>query len=67
MKIFGIGTDIVEVKRIKKSLKKKSFNSRLFHKNEILKCKNNKKSLGNIMQNLDYLSKFADYTRIISV
>ena len=44
MRIFGIGTDIVEVKRIKKSLKKKSFKSRLFHKNEILKCKNNKNS-----------------------
>lgn len=44
MKIFGIGTDIVEVKRIKKSLKKKSFVSRLFQKNEILKCKNNKNS-----------------------
>tara|TARA_Y100000768_G_scaffold229039_1_gene172927 strand:+ start:68 stop:451 length:384 start_codon:yes stop_codon:yes gene_type:complete len=44
MKIFGIGTDIIEVKRIKKSLKKKSFISRLFNKNEILKCKNNKNS-----------------------
>tara|TARA_B100000674_G_C37494519_1_gene757493 strand:- start:251 stop:634 length:384 start_codon:yes stop_codon:yes gene_type:complete len=41
MKIFGIGTDIIEVKRIKKFLKKKSFISRLFNKNEILKCKNN--------------------------
>ena len=44
MKIFGIGTDIIEVKRIKKSLKNKSFVSRLFNENEILKCKKNKNS-----------------------
>ena len=39
MKIFGIGTDIVKISRIKKSIKKKSFIIRLFNKNEILKCK----------------------------
>ena len=39
MKIFGIGTDIIEVNRIKKSLKSEIFLSRLFNKNEILKCK----------------------------
>lgn len=39
MKIFGIGTDIVDVNRIKKSIKKKSFLSRLYNKEEISKCK----------------------------
>ena len=39
MKIFGIGTDIVKVNRIKKFLKNNSFCLRIFHKNEILKCK----------------------------
>ena len=38
MKIFGIGTDIVETKRLKQLIKKKAFVSRLFNKNEILKC-----------------------------
>tara|TARA_Y100000813_G_C24030986_1_gene289810 strand:- start:261 stop:644 length:384 start_codon:yes stop_codon:yes gene_type:complete len=38
MKIFGIGTDIVEVRRIKQSIKKKTFISRLYNKEEILKC-----------------------------
>ena len=39
MKIFGIGTDIVKVNRISKSIKSKSFVSRLFNKEEIIKCK----------------------------
>jgi holo-[acyl-carrier protein] synthase len=39
MSIFGIGTDIVSVERIKKSLKKKSFINRIFNEKEILKCK----------------------------
>ena len=39
MKIFGIGTDIVEIKRIKNSLQKKSFIKRLFDKKEIDNCK----------------------------
>ena len=38
MKIYGIGTDIVSVDRIKKSLKKKSVLKRLFCKEEISKC-----------------------------
>ena len=38
MKIFGIGTDIVKVNRISKSIKSKSFVSRLFNKDEISKC-----------------------------
>ena len=39
MKIHGIGTDIVKIKRIKDFVKKKSFINRLFNKKEILKCK----------------------------
>tara|TARA_Y100001970_G_C14141123_1_gene807151 strand:- start:215 stop:598 length:384 start_codon:yes stop_codon:yes gene_type:complete len=45
MKLFGVGTDIVGVKRIKKSLKKKQFLSRIFNKEEIIKCKRIKKKL----------------------
>ena len=44
MKIFGIGTDIVKVDRIKKLINKKSFLNRLFNKYEILKCKKKKYS-----------------------
>jgi holo-[acyl-carrier protein] synthase len=38
MKIYGIGTDIVSVDRIKKSLKSKSFLNRIFCKEEVTKC-----------------------------
>ena len=43
MKLFGIGTDIVDIERIKRSLKKKSFIKRLFSQEEIAKCKKTKK------------------------
>ena len=39
MNIFGIGTDIVSVDRIKKSIKNKNFLKRVFNEKEILKCK----------------------------
>ena len=39
MNIFDIGTDIVSVDRIKKSLKNKRFLRRVFNDKEILKCK----------------------------
>ncbi len=39
MIIFGIGTDIVSVDRIKNLLKNKNFINRIFNKKEILKCK----------------------------
>tara|TARA_Y200000002_G_scaffold372628_1_gene370668 strand:+ start:148 stop:531 length:384 start_codon:yes stop_codon:yes gene_type:complete len=39
MIIFGIGTDIVSVDRIKKSLKNRTFLKRVFNEKEILKCK----------------------------
>ena len=40
MKIFGIGTDIVNIKRMQKLLKKNSnnFKNRIFSKNEIVYC-----------------------------
>ena len=39
MSIFGIGTDIGDVDRIKNSLKNKDFINRIFNEKEILKCK----------------------------
>ena len=39
MSIYGIGTDIVSIKRIKSSLTKKNFINRIFDKQEVLKCK----------------------------
>tara|TARA_B100001057_G_scaffold457376_1_gene505609 strand:+ start:75 stop:458 length:384 start_codon:yes stop_codon:yes gene_type:complete len=39
MSIYGIGTDIVSIKRIKVSLKNKNFIKRIFNKKEVLKCK----------------------------
>ena len=39
MKIFGIGTDIVSVVRIKKSIKNKRFVSKVYNVKEISKCK----------------------------
>ena len=44
MKIFGIGTDIANINRIKKSIKNKIFIKRLFNENEIKKCQNQKNS-----------------------
>jgi holo-[acyl-carrier protein] synthase len=40
MNIFGIGTDIANINRIKKSLKNKSFIKRIFNSTEIEKCNN---------------------------
>ena len=45
MNIFGIGTDIVSVDRIKNSLKNKNFINRIFNEKEILKCKKIKTSI----------------------
>ena len=46
MKIFGIGTDIVNIKRIDYSLKKHgfSFKNKIFSKKEISYCENKKNS-----------------------
>ena len=46
MKIFGIGTDIVNIKRIEHSLKKygSSFKNRIFSKKEISYCEKKKNS-----------------------
>ena len=38
MNIYGIGTDIVSVKRIKTSLKKRNFIKRIYNEQEVLKC-----------------------------
>ena len=38
MKIYGIGTDLSNINRIKKNLKNKNFISRIFNKDEIKKC-----------------------------
>ena len=44
MKIFGIGTDIVNIKRMKKALKNKNsnFKKKIFSKNEIIYCEKKK-------------------------
>ena len=44
MKIFGIGTDIVNIKRMEKSIKKNgnNFKKKIFSKNEILYCEKKK-------------------------
>ena len=42
MKIYGIGTDIANIKRIEKSLIKKNFIYRIFNKVEVKKCNNQK-------------------------
>ena len=45
MNIYGIGTDIVSVDRIKDSLKNKKFINRIFNEKEILKCKKTNNSI----------------------
>ena len=46
MKIFGIGTDIVNIKRMSKTLKSKNnnFKKKIFSKNEIIYCERKKNS-----------------------
>ena len=44
MNIFGIGTDIISIDRLSKSLKSKNFIKRIFNEKEILKCKKTNKS-----------------------
>ena len=39
MSIYGIGTDIVSIKRIKSSIKNKNFIERIYNYQEVLKCK----------------------------
>ena len=47
MKIFGIGTDIVNIKRMEKSLKRygSRFKNNIFSKNEIIYCEKKKDSV----------------------
>ena len=42
MKLYGIGTDIIKVDRIKKLIKKSNLKKRLFNLNEIKKCEKTK-------------------------
>ena len=44
MRLYGVGTDIIRVKRLNKSLKKKLFLSRIFSEKEITKCKRTKRN-----------------------
>ena len=44
MKIYVVGTDIVKIKRIKESIKKESFITRIFNDVEISKCNKTIKS-----------------------
>ncbi len=53
MKIFGIGTDIANINRVKKSIKNKNFIKRLFNENEIKRC-SKQKNLANC-----YAKRFA--------
>ena len=45
MSIFGIGTDIISVDRVKNSLKNRNFINRIFNEKEILKCKKTNNSI----------------------
>ena len=38
MKIYGIGTDIANINRLKKSILNKKFIDRIFNKNEVIRC-----------------------------
>ena len=44
MKLFGVGTDIIRISRLTKSIKKKLFLSRIFSEKEITKCKRAKRN-----------------------
>tara|TARA_B100000902_G_C27162048_1_gene839250 strand:- start:390 stop:773 length:384 start_codon:yes stop_codon:yes gene_type:complete len=46
MKVYGIGTDITNINRLSRSIKKKKFLLKIFDKDEIKKCKKLKNSLG---------------------
>ena len=39
MKVYGIGTDITNMNRLSRSIKKKKFLLKIFDKDEIIKCK----------------------------
>ena len=45
MNFFGIGTHILSIDRIQRSLKNKNFVKRIFNEKEILKCKSVNKSV----------------------
>ena len=45
MKIYGIGTDIANINRIRDSLNKKKFIERVFNKIEIARCSRQKNKI----------------------
>ncbi len=45
MSIYGIGIDVIRISRIKKIITSKKQISRIFNKNEILKCKKKKSNV----------------------
>ena len=45
MNFFGVGSDILSIDRIQRSLKNKNFVKRIFNEKEILKCKRVNKSI----------------------
>jgi len=55
MKIFGIGTDIININRLKKTLKNNGdrFKKKIFSNNEIIYCENKKNSISS------YAKRFA--------
>ena len=55
MEIFGVGSDIVNTKRLKKTLKKYGdrFKNKIFSKNEIIHCESKKNSVAS------YAKRFA--------
>ena len=56
MKIFGIGTDIVNIKRMQKTLKiNNNFKRRIFSEKEIIYCE--KKKIPHLFMQKDLLPK----------
>ena len=45
MRVYGIGTDITNINRLSRSIKKKKFLSKIFDEDEIKRCKKLKNSL----------------------
>ena len=45
MRVYGIGTDITNINRLSRSIKKKKFLSKIFDEDEIKKCKKLKNPL----------------------
>ena len=64
MKIFGIGTDIVNIKRMEKTLKTngKAFKKRIFSKDEITYCENKRNPSRFFAKRFEHVHKKAHET-----